>query len=196
MGSGKDRPRTRSTNRLRRADNIKIAKYKSACDAQGRDFLPLGFTLWGEMGSGTHEFLEKVANAAHEYGYVGEVWGTLKGDRLRAMHNLFQSLSYVLNKNVAMQLVEAQHRVLSAYLCHPRHARRGQSGRAPAGGWGWTSGAAGLSEPAGPSGPAGPFGPPGLSEPAGPSGPAGLPGPPGPPGPAGLGCPAAPSPVS
>jgi hypothetical protein len=30
------------------------------------------------------KFLGKVANAAHEHGYVGEVWGALKGDRVRA----------------------------------------------------------------------------------------------------------------
>ena len=48
-------------------------------------------------------FLGKVANAAHEYGYAGEVWGALKGGRIRAMHRLFQGLGYVLNKNVAAQ---------------------------------------------------------------------------------------------
>ena len=131
----------RSTDRLQHADNLKVTKYKPVCDGLGRDFLPLGFTVWGEMSLGTHEFLEKVANAAHEYGYVGEVWGTLKGDRIRAMHYLFQGLSYVLNKNVAMQLVEAQNVVVSTFLRHRRHARRGQSGRAPAGGWGLTPGA-------------------------------------------------------
>ena len=73
----------RSTDRLQHADNLKVTKYKSVCDGLGRNFLPLGFTLWGEMSPGTHEFLGKVANAAHEYGYVGEVWGTLKGDRIR-----------------------------------------------------------------------------------------------------------------
>ena len=46
----------------------------------------------------------KVANAAHEHGYVGEVRGALKGDRVRATHRLFQGLSHVLNKNAAMQL--------------------------------------------------------------------------------------------
>ena len=45
------------------------------------------------------------------------------------MHDLFQSLSYVLNKNVAMQLVMGQNAVVSAFLRHPRHARRGQSSR-------------------------------------------------------------------
>ena len=84
-----------------------------------------------------------MADAAHEYGYVGEAWGALKGDRIRAMHRLFQGLSYVLNKNVAMQLVDAQNVALSAFIRDPRHARRGQSGRAPTGGWGWTPGAAG-----------------------------------------------------
>ena len=64
---------------------MKVAKYGPTCSSQGREFLPLGFTLWGKMSSGTHEFLGKVANAAHdschEHGYVGEVWGALKGDR-------------------------------------------------------------------------------------------------------------------
>jgi len=50
------------------------------------------------------KFLGKVANAAHEHGYVGEVRGALKGDRVRATHRLFQGLSHVLNKNAAMQL--------------------------------------------------------------------------------------------
>ena len=59
--------------RLQHLDNVKVAKYGPTCSSQGRDFLPLGFTLWGEMSSGTHEFLGKVANAAHEHGYVGEV---------------------------------------------------------------------------------------------------------------------------
>ena len=128
---------------LRHADSQKVAKYGPICNALGREFLPLGFTLWGEMSSGTHKFLAKVADAAHEYGYVGEAWGALKGDRIRAMHRLFQGPSYVLNKNVAMQLVDAQNVALSAFIRDPRHARRGQSGRAPTGGWGWTPGAAG-----------------------------------------------------
>ena len=58
-------------------------------------------------------------------------------------HRLFKGLSYVLKKNVAMQLVDAQNVALSAFIRDPRHARRGQSGRAPTGGWGWTPGAAG-----------------------------------------------------
>ena len=57
-----------------------------------------------------------------EYGYVGEVWGALKGDRIRAMHRLFQGRSYVLNKNVAMQLVRVQAEVVSTYVRHPGHA--------------------------------------------------------------------------
>jgi len=56
-----------------------------------------------------------VANAAHEHGYVGEVWGALKGDRIRAMHRFFQGLSSVLNKTVAMQLVDAQNTVIELY---------------------------------------------------------------------------------
>ena len=47
-----------------------------------------------------------------------------------------------LNKNVAMQLVDAQNMALSALIRAPRHARRWRSGRAPTGGWGWTPGAA------------------------------------------------------
>ena len=86
---------------LRHADSQKVAKYGPICNALGREFLPLGFTLWGEMSSGTHKFLVKVADAAHEYGYVGEAWGALKGDRIRAMHRLFQGLSYVLVRDVA-----------------------------------------------------------------------------------------------
>ena len=94
------------------------------------------------MSSGTYKFLAKPADAAHEHGYLGEVWGALKGDRIRAMHRLFQGLRYALNKNVAMQLVDAQNVALSAFIRAPRHARRWRSGRAPMGGWGWTPGAA------------------------------------------------------
>ena len=53
---------------LRHADSQKVAKYGPICNALGRKFLPPGFTLWGEMRSGTHKFLAKVADAAHEYG--------------------------------------------------------------------------------------------------------------------------------
>lgn len=49
-----------------------------------------------------------MASAAHESGYVGEAWGTLKGDRTRAMHGLFMGLRYALYKNVATQLYLAQ----------------------------------------------------------------------------------------
>ena len=52
----------------------------------------MGFTTWGAMSSGTTELLEKVADAAHEQGYVGEAWGTLKGDRIRAMHGLYMGV--------------------------------------------------------------------------------------------------------
>ena len=52
---------------------------------QGRTFLPLGFTLFGALSEGTTELLSRVADAAHQQGYVGEVWGTLKGDRVRAI---------------------------------------------------------------------------------------------------------------
>ena len=123
-----------SVQALQHLDNAKVAKYGPICSSQGREFLPLGFTVWGGMSSGTHKLLEMVANAAHEHGYVGEVWGSLKGDRIRAMHCFFQGLSFVLNKTVANQLVHAQNNVLSTHLRHPGHARRGQSGRAPTGG--------------------------------------------------------------
>ena len=59
------------------------------------------------------------------------------------MHRLFHGLSYVLIKNVAMQLVRAQAEVVSTYVRHPGHARRGHSGQAPLGGWGPTPGTAG-----------------------------------------------------
>ena len=52
---------------------IRASLQLSGTRVPGRNFLPLDFTLWGEMSSGTHEFLGKVANAAHEHGYVGEV---------------------------------------------------------------------------------------------------------------------------
>ena len=76
------------------------------------------------MGSGTTEFLEKVADAAHEQGYVGEAWGTLKGDRIRAMHGLYMGVSYALNKSVAIQLDVAQMRANRAYVTCKAHARR------------------------------------------------------------------------
>ena len=53
---------------LQYADNMKVKKYGPTCNSLGREFLPLGFTLWGKMSSGTREFLRKVANAAHEHG--------------------------------------------------------------------------------------------------------------------------------
>ena len=76
------------------------------------------------MGSGTTKFLEKVADAAHEQGYVGEAWGTLKGDRIRAMHGLYMGVSYALNKSVAIQLDVAQMRANRAYVTSKAHARR------------------------------------------------------------------------
>ena len=55
------------------------------------------------MSEGSTDLLSRVAGAAHRQGYVGEVWGTLKG------HALFRGLaSYALNKSAAVQLVYAQ----------------------------------------------------------------------------------------
>ncbi len=93
---------------LIQCDNAKRHKYGGVCQALGHSFLPMGFTAWGAMSSGTTELLEKVADAAHEQGYVGEAWGTLKGDRIRAMHGLYMGVSYALNKSVAIQLDRAQ----------------------------------------------------------------------------------------
>ena len=61
-----------------------------------------------------------VARAADRQGYVGEVWGTLQGDKIRAMHGLCRGLSYALNKGVAMQLVQAQETALRHYVSQPR----------------------------------------------------------------------------
>jgi hypothetical protein len=58
---------------------VKERKYRPTCRDLERAFLPLGFTVWGAMTAGSKEFLMKVANAADEQGYVGEVWGTLQG---------------------------------------------------------------------------------------------------------------------
>ena len=66
------------SNALRSFDNRKKIVYEEACRSQGRTFLPLGFTLFGALSEGTTELLSRVADAAHQQGYVGEVWGTLK----------------------------------------------------------------------------------------------------------------------
>ena len=68
--------------------------------------------------------LEKVADAAHEQGYVGEAWGTLKGDRIRAMHGLYMDVSYALNKHVAIQLDTAQTVANRAFVASRAHSRR------------------------------------------------------------------------
>merc|ERR1712196_313113 len=65
-----------------------------------------------------------VADAAHEQGYVGEAWGTLKGDRIRAMHGLYMGVSYALNKSVAIQLDVAQMVANRAYVTSKFQARR------------------------------------------------------------------------
>ena len=109
---------------LNQCDNAKRHKYGGVCQALGHSFLPMGFTAWGAMSSGTTELLEKVANAAHEQGYVGEAWGTLKGDRIRAMHGLYMGVSYALNKSVAMQLDRAQTRANRAFVTSMAHSRR------------------------------------------------------------------------
>ena len=109
---------------MNQADNAKRHKYEGVCHALGHSFLPLGFTAWGAMSSGTTSLLEKVADAAHEQGYVGEAWGTLKGDRIRAMHGLYMGVSYALNKSVAIQLDVAQMRANRAYVTCKAHARR------------------------------------------------------------------------
>ena len=54
--------------RLNQCDTAKRRKYEGVCQALGHSFLPMGFTAWGAMSSGTTELLEKVANAAHEQG--------------------------------------------------------------------------------------------------------------------------------
>merc|ERR1711965_378202 len=113
---------------LRSFDNRKKNVYEEACRSQGRTFLPLGFTLFGALREGTTELLSRVADAAHQQGYVGEVWGTLKGDRVRAMHGLFRNLSFALNKCTATQLIHAQetaHRHYVRRSCLPhRHPSR------------------------------------------------------------------------
>ena len=110
--------------RLNQRDDAKRRKYGGVCQALGHSFLPMGFTAWGAMSSGTTELLEKVADAAHEQGYVGEAWGTLKGDRIRAMHGLYMGVSYALNKSVAMQLDRAQTRANRAFVTSRAHSRR------------------------------------------------------------------------
>jgi len=55
---------------LKLYDNAKRRKYEGVCQALGHSFLPMGFTAWGAMSSGTTQLLEKVADAAHEQGYV------------------------------------------------------------------------------------------------------------------------------
>ena len=67
-----------------------------------------------------------VARAADRQGYVGEVWGTLQGDKIRAMHGLCRGLSYALNKGVAMQLVQAQETALRHYVSQPRQVVPGR----------------------------------------------------------------------
>ena len=99
----------------------KERKYGPTCRRLGRDFHPLGFSAWGAASLGTEELLAMVACAADRQGYVGEVWGTLKGDKIRAMHGLCRGLSYALNKGVAMQLVQAQETALRHYVSQPRH---------------------------------------------------------------------------
>ena len=89
-------------------------------------------------GPGALELLDMMASAAHEQGYVGEVFGALKGDRIRAMHAFFQNFSYVLNKNVAAQLYEAQTDAAGAFLRDHRCVR-------PAWCPGWFSGRAGAA---------------------------------------------------
>ena len=76
------------------------------------------------MSPGTIELLEKVADGAHEQGYVGEAWGTLKGDRIRAMHGLYMGVSYALNKSVAIQLDKAQMVANRAFVTSKFHHRR------------------------------------------------------------------------
>ena len=69
---------------------------------------PSSFSLFGALSEGTTELLSRVAEAAHQQGYVGEVWVTLKGDRVRAMHGLFRGLSHALNNCEAIRVVCAQ----------------------------------------------------------------------------------------
>ena len=66
----------------------KERKYGPTCRSLGRAFLPLGFSAWGAVSEGTKDLLAMVACAADSRGYVGEVWGTLQGDKIRAMHGL------------------------------------------------------------------------------------------------------------
>ena len=116
---------------LKLHDDAKRRKYGGVCQALGHSFLPMGFTTWGAMSSGTTELLEKVADAAHEQGYVGEAWGTLKGDRIRAMHGLYMGVSYALNKSVAIQLDGAQTVANRAFVTSRAHNRRTFPGRRP-----------------------------------------------------------------
>ena len=46
---------------LNQRDNAKRHKYGGVCQALGHSFLPMGFTAWGAMSSGTTQLLEKVA---------------------------------------------------------------------------------------------------------------------------------------
>ena len=50
----------------------------SSPDSSLDSSLPFSLPMCNFLGE---KFLGKVANAAHEHGYVGEVWGALKGDR-------------------------------------------------------------------------------------------------------------------
>ena len=77
-----------------------------------------GYELW------YHRTPGKVADAAHEQGYVGEAWGTLKGDRIRAMHGLYMGMSYALNKSVAQQLDRALTEANRAFVTSRAHSRR------------------------------------------------------------------------
>ena len=86
----------------------KKGKYEETCRSLGRAFLPLGLSVFGALSEGTTELLSRVADAAHQQGYVGEVWVTLKGDRVRAMHGLFRGLSHALNNCEAIRVVCAQ----------------------------------------------------------------------------------------
>lgn len=54
---------------------------------------------------------------------MGEAWGTLKGDRIHAIHGLFMGLSYALYKSAATQLHLKQLEANRTYVSHPRHGR-------------------------------------------------------------------------
>lgn len=108
---------------LAKGDATKTRTYRPICDAYGYEFMPVGLTAWGAMTQGTLRLLVMVAHADGQ-GYVGEVWGTLKGDKIRATQCLYRGLSHAVGKGVATQLVLAQQAAKTKALRISGCARR------------------------------------------------------------------------